>query len=206
MAQPNAVPALVVLAAGCSSRNKLGNKLLLPFANSSVLGTALACYLAQSWSGVWLVLGHQRHELEQHVAQLELNRVYNADYRQGMASSLVCGVRAAGYQEQGYAIALGDMPLIQPDTLSRLQQALHRLGPEAIVVPVADGRRGHPVLFGVDHRAGLLALRSDRGARPLMLQYPERVVEVAVQDQGIFADVDTQQCYRRMCSGAFNPS
>jgi molybdenum cofactor cytidylyltransferase len=51
------------------------------------------------------------------------------------------------------------------------------------------GRRGNPVGFGRVHLQALLALQGDRGARGLLQSCP--VTEVAVDDPGIFRDIDT---------------
>jgi molybdenum cofactor cytidylyltransferase len=117
----------------------------------------------------------------------------------GMAASLVHALHyslrgslphsqsAAGEAPAAWLVALGDMPHVAPSTVAALRDALAAGAP--IVAPVHDGRRGNPVGFGCVHLDALLALQGDQGARRLLQTCP--VTEVAVQDRGIFLDIDT---------------
>jgi molybdenum cofactor cytidylyltransferase len=105
----------------------------------------------------------------------------------GMAASLVHAIRHSLPDATAWLVALGDMPHVAPDTLAQLARALAAGAP--IVVPVKDGRRGNPVGFGRVHLDALLALQGDQGARRLLQTCP--VTAVAVDDPGIFLDIDT---------------
>ena len=65
-------------------------------------------------------------------------------------------------------IFLGDQPLIVPETIDSLitTSARSRRG---IVVPVYDGRRGHPVIFAATYQLELSRLAGDIGARGMHL-------------------------------------
>ncbi|RYF01635.1 MAG: nucleotidyltransferase family protein, partial [Oxalobacteraceae bacterium] len=118
-----------------------------------------------------------------------------ADADSGMAASLVHALHHslryspsdASQAPAAWLVALGDMPHVAPSTLAALRDALAAGAP--IVAPVHDGRRGNPVGFGRVHLDALLALQGDQGARRLLQTCP--VTEVAVQDRGIFLDIDT---------------
>jgi molybdenum cofactor cytidylyltransferase len=107
----------------------------------------------------------------------------------GMAASLVHAVRHSlrDAEADAWLVALGDMPHVAPSTLAALSDALAAGAP--IAAPVHAGRRGNPVGFGRIHLDALLALEGDQGARRLLQTCP--VTEVAVQDPGIFLDIDT---------------
>ena len=104
----------------------------------------------------------------------------------GMGESIAAAVAASG-AVTGWLIALGDMPYIDPSTIEKLAQ--YPLAPEAIVVPSYLGQRGHPVLFGGNHRDRLASLRGDTGGRSLLQE--TAVVTLEVGDPGILRDVDT---------------
>jgi len=118
-----------------------------------------------------------------------------AEADSGMAASLVHALRQslrhplsdASHVPESWLVALGDMPHVAPSTLSALRDALAAGAP--IVAPVHAGRRGNPVGFGRFHLDALLALEGDQGARRLLQTCT--VTEVAVQDPGIFLDIDT---------------
>jgi molybdenum cofactor cytidylyltransferase len=110
------------------------------------------------------------------------------DADSGMAASLVHALRASlPYEPDAWLVALGDMPWVDSVTLRRLADAL--AGGAPIAAPLMHGRRGNPVGFGRVHLDALLALSGDQGARRLLQTCP--VTEVAVEDPGIFRDIDT---------------
>lgn len=105
----------------------------------------------------------------------------------GMGASLAHAVAASLPAAQAWVIALGDMPFVETATVRALCAAL--AGGADIAAPVADGRRGNPVGFGAAHLPALLALNGDEGARRIVRG--ATVVEVTVDDPGIFRDIDT---------------
>ena len=169
------------------------NKLLLPWQKQSVLQVVVERVCEVGLGEVIVVTGHQRAEVEEKLSHYPVRLVHNPKFAEGMASSIRVGVEAA-VGEQGYLFALGDMPQIAGTTMLTVAEAL--TGTKAIAVPVCDGRHGHPVAIGSAHRDALLALTGDRGARPVLEKNAANVVEVPVEDEGIFVDVDTQESYR----------
>lgn len=105
----------------------------------------------------------------------------------GMGDSIAAGVSACA-QLDGWLMVLGDMPFILP---SSIEKVLAGMCSDSVSVPVQDGEYGHPVGFGRDFAAGLMALSGDRGAKPLFAK--GRVVEVAVDDPGVLWDVDVPE-------------
>lgn len=106
----------------------------------------------------------------------------------GMGTSIAAGVKAT-VGASGWVIALGDMPSISVDTVMAVVDAL-RAGAR-IVVPVVGGKRGHPVGFSAHYLARLLALTGDTGAREILTADASLIDEIRVEDEGIFADIDT---------------
>lgn len=108
----------------------------------------------------------------------------------GMGSSLACGVQAISQASDAKALMLllGDMPWIRPGTLETL---LAGATEDSIVVPVADGQRGHPVIFGRHFWSELMDLEGDQGARSVLARSREAVIPVDTQDPGVLLDVDT---------------
>ena len=88
---------------------------------------------------------------------------------------------------QGWLVALGDMPFVDQATLRALASAIE--DGAGIAAPLFEGRRGNPVAFGALHRAALLGLDGDQGARRLLERAP--VTAVAVDDPGILRDIDS---------------
>ena len=110
-----------------------------------------------------------------------------ADAAQGMASSLVCGVRA-NRDAAGWLIGLADMPAVPKVAIAGVHNAL--LDGAALAAPSRAGRRGHPVGFASRYYDELLALHGDNGARRLLERDRSDVVDIKIDDTGIFADID----------------
>jgi molybdenum cofactor cytidylyltransferase/nicotine blue oxidoreductase len=90
----------------------------------------------------------------------------NRDWETGMASSLRAGLEGLrGWPApiDAALILLVDMPGMTPAAVARV--AAHA-GPGALAVATYDGVRGHPVLIGRDHWAGVVETATgDEGAR-----------------------------------------
>lgn len=181
-------PVIIVLAAGRGSRFQgTGHKLEQALARSSVLGTTLACVRASCLPMVVVTTEAMAAEVARHASSRDIVVVPATQVQHGMSRSIATGVSARP-QAPGWLILPGDMPLIQPDTLHRVADALSGY---ACVVPFHQGRRGHPVGFSAELYSELIALSGDEGARRLLLRYPAR--EVHVDDPGILMDIDTQE-------------
>jgi len=188
--QPQALEA-IVLAAGMGARFG-GGKLLAPWGTGVVLDGALAAALAAPVRRVVVVTGHEAERVEAAVRafsrdpRIRLQRA--ADYAEGMAASLRCGIAALGPEADGAFVFLADMPRVPADVAPALAAALANGAVAA--TPLFDGRRGHPVLFGRTLFAELLALRGEAGAREVLARHAAHVAFIRAQDDGVLFDVD----------------
>ena len=107
----------------------------------------------------------------------------------GLGASLAAGV-AASADASGWIVALADMPFIREDSFRAVHDALETGALIAAPVDRASGRRGHPVGFSAALRQELADLDGDEGARSVIARHVESVVLVAVDDPGIFRDID----------------
>ena len=101
--------------------------------------------------------------------------VFNADYEKGMITSLQAGIRALPWDTSGALLFLVDHPLVESTTIEAMIQ---HLAPNRIVVPVFEGRRGHPVLFASEVLQEILDLPVSQGANIVVHKDPARIVEV----------------------------
>ena len=116
--------------------------------------------------------------------------VENPDHAEGMGASLRAGVRAAPADADAYLVALADMPGVTPRLVAELVGAFRASGLD-FLVPVHRGRRGHPVLLSARHRAALLEVGGDVGARELLASSPDRVCWHPTEDPAVVLDVDS---------------
>ncbi|MGA7806141.1 NTP transferase domain-containing protein, partial [Bradyrhizobium sp.] len=185
--------AAIILAAGRSTRMGGPNKLLAELDGRKLVRIATEQALASKASEVIVVTGHQAELVEQALAGLKVKFAKNPDFAGGLASSVKAGIAAVPAGADGAVICLGDMPLIDARLIDRLIAAFAPDRGNLIVVPVAEGRRGNPVLWSKRFFNELMTLDGDIGARHLIAKHGEAVAEVPVEGNGAFLDIDTPQ-------------
>ena len=170
--------AAVVLAAGASVR--LGRpKQLVRIGQSgggggeSLLRRAVRLALEAGCAPVVVVLGFEaermRAELEG-LAATQVRAVVNAEWAEGMGSSLRCGVEAVRGMEpiaDALLVLVCDQPRLTVEHLRRLLER-HREGRAAITASVYAGKTGVPAVFRQELFGELAGLEGDRGARELI--------------------------------------
>jgi molybdenum cofactor cytidylyltransferase len=183
----------IILAAGRSTRMGGPNKLLAELEGKKLVRIATEQALASRASDVIVVTGHQSELVEQALAGLKVRFIRNPDFAGGLASSVKAGIAAVPPTADGAVVCLGDMPLIDARLIDRLIETFEPDRGNLIVVPVADGRRGNPVLWSRRFFSELMTLDGDIGARHLIARHSEAVAEVPVEGEGAFLDIDTPQ-------------
>lgn len=103
----------------------------------------------------------------------------------GMGDAIAAAVRATRAAD-GWLVLPGDLPLVQPASLRAVAEALRA---HAVVVPVVQGQRGHPVGFAGDCGQALAALSGPRGAAGIVAA--RGAFELPLADVGCITDIDT---------------
>lgn len=146
--------------------------------------------LASQARPVIVVVGHQANLVRQALAGYDIILVENPDYAEGLSTSLRRGLDALPETSDGAVIALGDMPRVAGPEIDRLIAAFNPLEGRGICVPVVDGQRGNPVLWGRAFFAEMRQVSGDTGARQLIAAYGEAVCEVPMSGDGVLLDID----------------
>jgi molybdenum cofactor cytidylyltransferase len=124
--------------------------------------------------------------------------VVNPSPDRGQLSSLQAGLAVIDRPGvEAALVTLVDLPLVTPRTIEAVLDAYRRTR-APIVRPVHAGRHGHPVLF--DRRMFDELRRADpaAGAKPIVHAHAPEIVEVTVEDEGAFTDVDTPADYESL--------
>lgn len=182
----------VILAAGFSRRLPGENKLLKQYHGQPLLAHAVATAAALGLGETVVVGRSDTPSVEQIATNAGLRSLENPDAVAGMGGSIAAGVRALRPGLAGIFIALGDMPFVTPEDYRALAAA-HERQPARICVPVWEGQRGHPVLFGADYRSALARLSGDEGARAVLARHAAQIVAVPATSPGVLADLDTAE-------------
>jgi molybdenum cofactor cytidylyltransferase len=190
--------AAIVLAAGRSSRMGSPNKLLERIDGKPVIGRVVEAAIASGAEPVVVVTGFESDRIEAALCVPSVSFVHNREFDEGMSSSIKAGLKALPKNCYGALILLGDMPEIAASDLEALIDAFAQKGRDALCVPVREGRRGNPVLWGAAYFSEMMRLSGDVGAKRLIAKHEAHVIEVAVKSEAIFADVDTVEDLARL--------
>lgn len=192
--------AAIVLAAGRSSRMRPSNKLLENFKGKPIVAHVAGIAIESGADPVIVVTGFDATRVAAALSELQGTMVHNPAFEDGLSSSLRTGLSAVPSDSDGAMILLGDMPAVENRVLAALLAAF--TGRDAICVPVHDSRRGNPVLWGSCYFGEMMQLTGDAGAKQLIARHEQRVTEVAVESDSIFADVDTPADLARLTRDA----
>ncbi|MCV2490084.1 nucleotidyltransferase family protein [Geodermatophilus sp. YIM 151500] len=158
------VVAAVVLAAGGGRRYGMP-KALVEHEGSLLVERAVRTARAVC-DPVLVVLGARAVDVWRTADLAGATVLANRDWESGMASSLrtgLDGLRGWPGRIDAALVTLVDMPGMTPAALQRMAD---RASPGALAVASYAGVRGHPVLLGRDHWAGVAAgATGDEGAR-----------------------------------------
>ena len=189
----------VILAAGESRRMGKQNKLLLPVGGEALLVKLVKSVCASDVGQVLVVIGHEAEKIRRKLKELPLSFVYNPNFSEGMTTSIKSGVKEVSQDCDGLLICLADMPLINTSDINQLIHAYvqNRIKEKRlIVVPVFQGQRGNPVLFSSEFRNDILDYKKESGCRGVIMNYPESVKEVKMDNDNMLLDVDTLEDYQ----------
>jgi molybdenum cofactor cytidylyltransferase len=121
----------------------------------------------------------------------------NPDPDRGQLSSIWIGMDAAVSADvEGLLLTLVDTPFVSPETVRAVVDA-HRATRAGIVRPASGERHGHPVIF--DRVLFDEIRRADPavGAKSVVRSHASAILNVPVDDEGAFFDIDTPDDYAR---------
>ncbi|WP_181007700.1 NTP transferase domain-containing protein, partial [Streptomyces sp. SM1] len=153
---------------------------------------AVAALRTGGCARVHVVLGARADEVRARASLPDCVLVDNPAWELGMGTSLRAGLDSLAGTGAGAALTLlVDQPGIGPEAVTRVRGAYD--SPESLVAAAYDGARGHPVLFGAAHWAGIAATATgDRGARAYLREHADRVALVECGDVAEAYDIDTE--------------
>ncbi len=190
--------AAVILAAGGSTRMTLGHKLLLPIQGKPMIAFVVDQVLAAEFDPVVMVTGHNGPALQAAIQARPLEVAANHRWRDGLASSLICGLKALPPDAAGALFFLADMPQVDSGLLTALKELFIRKGGRSIVYPTYQGQQGNPVIFPSRFFNEIMELKGDRGAQSVLHSHVSDAVALPVDSPAVLADCDTDDDYSNL--------
>ena len=93
-------------------------------------------------------------------------------------------------------VALGDQPSIRPQLVNQILQSFASTKKQ-ILVPLCNGKRGHPILFSAAYRDEILTHYDEVGLRGLLHAHPDDVFELVISYSSVLSDMDYPADYLR---------
>ena len=191
----------VIPAAGLSRR--MGRpKLLLPWGEQMVIEAVLDAWQRSNVSCCVVVVRPGDADLTRICVGRSVDLVVPPEPPPEMKVSVSAGLAhiASRHNPQPgdvWLLAPADMPQLTPQRIDRMLSA-HDPRDPAIIVPICQGRRGHPVLFPWPLAERVERLGAEEGVNALLDQALTR--PLACDDWGDLSDLDTPEDYRRLRS------
>ena len=185
----------VLLAAGRSERMGRNNKLLLNVDGIPLVRKSAINILNSNVKFMTVVTGFDENKIVNALSGLNVNFVKNINFREGLSSSLKAGLANITPTPSAVIICLADMPKIQPEHINQLIENFDPLKGWEICIPTNDGKRGNPVLIGSRFFPYIFETSGDFGAKQVMKQHSDKIVEVEIGTSDIHFDIDTQDEY-----------
>ena len=194
----------VVLAGGRSSR--MGRpKALLPVGQSDTFLSRIALTLRQGGvddvvvvTSTHTLAGSFESALEKCTPPPRI--VINDQSTLGQLSSLLAGLRVIDHPGvDAMLVTLVDVPLVSNSTVRHLLRSYHQTR-APIVRPLHPdgGVHGHPVIFDRSVFGELRRTDLKMGAKSVIRMHQDEVLDVKVDDEGAFLDIDTPEEYQKI--------
>ncbi|MER7182542.1 nucleotidyltransferase family protein [Streptomyces hyaluromycini] len=182
----------LLLAAGGGRRLGGRPKALLTHRGRPLVEYAAGVLRAGGCGPVHVVLGARADDVRERAELGGCVVVENPDWAEGMGSSLRVGLESlAGAGVRAALVSLVDQPGIGAAAVARVVTGFR--DESSLVSAAYDGVRGHPVLFGARHWAGIAASATgDRGARAYLKAHEDTITLVECGDVAEPYDIDTE--------------
>lgn len=169
-------------------------KLVLPFGSSTIIGNVISNIPEDLVEGKIMVLGAWMDEILEATEGLKVVHCFNEDFKDGMLTSVRCGIKALPDDADAVMIYPGDQPGIPPAVTELLIRAREETG-KGILISVHNGKRGHPILIDKKYFSEINTLNNEKGLRELSARHPEDVHETETNCKIILHDIDTPEDY-----------
>ena len=142
-----------------------------------------------------IVLGAESEKIQKSLPWFHGRIVVNQNWKDGQLSSIITGLNSIQFETcDGLLVCPVDHPLISRNLFSQLVQIFQE-NTSKIIVPVFRGRRGHPMIFPSRFFGEIKNASLDIGAREVVRNHPDDIVEMMTEENGVVINIDTPSDY-----------
>jgi molybdenum cofactor cytidylyltransferase len=192
--------AAVILSGGASSR--MGSpKALLAYQGRPFLEHLLEVTAHRQIGARRVVLGAHAEPIAKAIDLKPDEIVINEDWEKGQLTSIQAALRSLPPGTDGIILCLIDHPLISADLVQELIECFYKSG-KPIVLPLYQGRRGHPVIFSSAVYDELLHAPLETGARAVVWAHSGEVEEMRTNEEGCVLNLNDPDTVKKALGGA----
>ena len=188
--------AAVILSGG-ESRRMGSPKALLPYQGRPFLQHLLEITKHPKIGVRRVVLGAHAESIARAIPLEAEEIVINAEWEKGQLSSIQAGLRSLPPNTDGVLLCPIDHPLVSGTLVAELIEKFYSTR-APIVLPVYEGRRGHPVIFSAKVYDELLAASLDVGARAVVWAHQNELAELRTGEEGVVLNLNDPEALRKV--------
>jgi molybdenum cofactor cytidylyltransferase len=191
--------AAIILSGGASRR--MGSpKALLSYQGRPFLEHLLDVARHPKISVRRVVLGADAEPIAKEIDLTHDEIVINEEWEKGQLCSIQAALRSLPPQTDGMILFLIDHPLISLALVDDLVGTFYSSG-KSIVLPVYEGRRGHPVIFSSGLYQNLMNAPLETGARSVVWAHSADVQEVQTNEEGCVLNLNDPDTLQKALGG-----
>ena len=190
----------IIISAGEGRRMEGRIKQLLPWKNSTILGTIIETLKDSDLEKIYIILGYEKEKIYNSIKDLLTDKfevLFNENYKKGMLTSIQEALKKAPTYFDGFIVFLGDQPFLNKETVKTLINEVKK-GEYPIIVSCYKGERGHPTYISMKFKDKILSLDPEReGLRDIIYDARNKnlVLDLETKDPDTIKDIDTYETY-----------
>ena len=186
----------IILSAGSSHR--MGQpKALLRINKMTFIHHIIECVESAGLQNNVIVLGFEPKKIQHSLVDFSGTVIVNDQWEQGQLTSIIAGINSITSKKCiGAMICPVDHPCITSELVKKLfEVSLQHKG--MIIIPVYQGKRGHPVIVPSELFSEICSASLQVGLRQVIHAHEQEIITVPTDEQGILVNIDTPEDYQK---------